>query len=348
MIHESNTLADWILKRAKEKKADPILVQKAIRALLLLEGLSESPLSFVFKGGTALMLLLGSTKRLSIDIDILISDSFDLDVMLQPIAISKGFLRVEPQHRDSQGDIQKVHYKFIFDNVLKPGSQDYILLDILLEENRYQQVIPVIIESPFVYSEGESLSVLVPDFNNMMGDKLTAFAPNTVGIPYFKKERSMGLEIIKQLYDLGTIFPHIDRVDVLGRVFSDFAETELGYRSMCCDIHLVLDDIFENCYSICTRGDYGKAKYEILQMGIKQADAYIFSERYHLEKAITHAARVAYISVLIKTSNPLVFFNPSTDMKDWIIDAPHQGLQKLKKTNPEAFYYWYKCLQMKK
>lgn len=95
MIHESSTSAGWILKIAKDKKADPILVQKAIRAFLLLEGLSESNLKFVFKGGTALMLLLGSTRRLSIDIDILVPKSGNLSDALQYIATSKGFLRFE-------------------------------------------------------------------------------------------------------------------------------------------------------------------------------------------------------------------------------------------------------------
>jgi hypothetical protein len=32
MIHESSTSSGWILKIAKDKKADPILAQKAIRA----------------------------------------------------------------------------------------------------------------------------------------------------------------------------------------------------------------------------------------------------------------------------------------------------------------------------
>jgi len=348
MIHELSTSAGWILKIAKDKKADPILVQKAVRALLLLEGLGESNLKFVFKGGTALMLLLRSTRRLSIDIDILVPESGNLGDALQNIATSKGFLRFEEQHRENQSDIQKAHFKFFFENALKPGSEDYILLDILFEKILYQQVIPVLIESPFVFPEGETRSVPVPDFNNIMGDKLTAFAPSTIGIPYFKKERSMGLEIIKQLYDVGNIFPHIDNTVVVGSVFNDFAKTELAYRALGNNIQIVLDDIFENCYSICTRGKSGNANFEVLQMGIKQADAYIFSESYHLEKAITHAARAAYMTALIQTGNPVAFFRLGIDMKDWIIDSPYQGLQKLKKTNPEAFYYWHQCLQLKK
>lgn len=348
MIHESSTSAEWILKIAKDKKADPILVQKAIRALFLLEGLSESNLKFVFKGGTALMLLLGSTRRLSIDIDVIIPESRNLGETLHHIATSKSFLRIEEQHRENQDDIKKTHFKFFFENALKHGSEDYILLDILFEKILYQQVIPVLIESPFVFQEGEARSVPAPDFNNIMGDKLTAFAPNTIGIPYFKKERSMGLEIIKQLYDVGNIFPHIDNSAIVGSVFNDFAKTEMAYRALDNNIQLVLDDIFENCYSICTRGKSGNANFKILQMGIKQADAYIFSESYHLEKAITHAARAAYMTALIQAGSPVMLFQSGTDMKDWTIDAPYQGLQKLKKTNPEAFYYWHQCLQLKK
>ncbi len=39
---------------------------------MLLEGLFKSGLPFIFKGGTALMLLMNSAKRLSIDIDIIL------------------------------------------------------------------------------------------------------------------------------------------------------------------------------------------------------------------------------------------------------------------------------------
>jgi predicted nucleotidyltransferase component of viral defense system len=49
------------------------LVEKTARALTLLEGLVESKLNFIFKGGTALMLMQqNNPKRLSIDIDIII------------------------------------------------------------------------------------------------------------------------------------------------------------------------------------------------------------------------------------------------------------------------------------
>ena len=73
MISKDSLHIDWITKVSSAKrKADKILVEKVIRALMLLEGLVKQNLDFVFKGGTALMLILDSPKRLSIDIDIII------------------------------------------------------------------------------------------------------------------------------------------------------------------------------------------------------------------------------------------------------------------------------------
>ncbi len=347
MIHPLSISKDWILSKAKENKTDPILVQKVIRALMLLEGLSESKIQFVFKGGTALMLLLGSTKRLSIDIDIIVPKKTEIDEQLEQIVKNKGFIRVEPQHRSAIGNIEKAHYKFYFENALKTDSEDYILLDVLFEAVLYQNTIETSIASKFLMQEEEPLKVWTPDFDNIMGDKMTAFAPNTIGIPYIKKEQPMGLEIIKQLYDVGNIFPNITRVDIVSRVFIDIAQIELSYRELRNELQLVFDDIFENCLSICLRSSFGNANFDILQKGIIQADSYIFSERYHLEKAITHAARTAFMAALIEFRQPIQFFQPSTDMSSWSIDAPFQALNKIKKTNPEAFFYWYQCLLLK-
>lgn len=54
MINKEESLtAEWIDKVSKaNRKADKILIEKVIRVLLLLEGLSNSGLSFIFKGGS--------------------------------------------------------------------------------------------------------------------------------------------------------------------------------------------------------------------------------------------------------------------------------------------------------
>src|SRR5690606_29129545 len=96
--------AQWIDRVSNENhKVDKILVEKAIRAFLLLEGLVNQKLPFVFKGGTALMLLMDSTKRLSIDIDIVLRQAPEnLEETLYSVAKEQGFVRVENQHRATQ------------------------------------------------------------------------------------------------------------------------------------------------------------------------------------------------------------------------------------------------------
>ncbi len=114
MINQQEISIDWINKVSKaNRKADKILVEKVIRALLLLEGLVKQKLPFVFKGGTALMLHLNSTKRLSIDIDIILPQAVhNLEEVLDNVAEEQGFVRKELQHRSTATKIKKEHYKF--------------------------------------------------------------------------------------------------------------------------------------------------------------------------------------------------------------------------------------------
>lgn len=71
ILPESRNL-EWIEKAAKDNNAsNPILVEKVIRAFSLLEALARSGCPFIFKGGSSLMLHFGSSRRLSIDVDII-------------------------------------------------------------------------------------------------------------------------------------------------------------------------------------------------------------------------------------------------------------------------------------
>ena len=70
---------------------------------------------------------------------------------------------------------------------------------------------------------------------------------------------------------------------------------------------------------------------------------FIFSESYDLDRAVTDAAKAAYLSTLLKhKANKLEKFQDAGQIKDWVIDqAFNSKLNKLKKSNPEAFFYWY-------
>lgn len=352
MIDNAKINSAWINQVSKQnRKADKILVEKVVRALLILEGIVLHKVPFVFKGGTALMLHLNSSKRLSIDIDIIVADDVEgLGDVLQKLAEEQGFNRLELQHRSADLQIKKEHYKFFYTPIHKSNrGEEYVLLDILFEEVGYANIIEIPIQSSFAPDDGKPLLVKVPCLEDMLGDKLTAFAPNTTGIPYFKKEDSMSMEIIKQLYDIGNLFDVASDLFIVRSTFMKFAATELTYRNTEGQTEYdVLEDIYQSSLCIVSRGFDGKGDFEQLQQGIRRITNYIFSESFHLEKAITLASKAAYVAMLIKhNANAIEKFEDPKLLKNWQIDEPmNTKLNKLKKSNPEAFFYWFKIHEL--
>jgi predicted nucleotidyltransferase component of viral defense system len=199
MINQKEITVEWLSEVSKKHRSvDKILTEKTIRALLLLEGLTKQNFDFVFKGGTALMLHFNSTKRLSLDIDIILPQEVEsFETILDNIAENQGFLRKELQQRTTQSKINKEHYKFFFKPLHKTNKdEEYVLLDVLYEKMNYKHLISIPIQSAFIPMIDKPLSVNIPSLNDILGDKLTAFAPNTTGVPYYKHGDSMILEIL--------------------------------------------------------------------------------------------------------------------------------------------------------
>ena len=144
MISTKTLDIDWINKvSAENRKADKILVEKVIHALFLLEGLVKNKIEFVFKGGTSLMLLLNSSKRLSIDIDIILpKEPKNIEELFGNIVKEQGFTKFELQERAVNSQITKAHYKFFYEPLHKTHSEEeYVLLDILYEKVKYKNLI---------------------------------------------------------------------------------------------------------------------------------------------------------------------------------------------------------------
>lgn len=80
MINPESRTTEWIesLRKQYPNIKDASLLEKAIRAFSLLESLKRSGCPFTFKGGTALMLHLNSSRRLSIDVDIVCKPGVDI------------------------------------------------------------------------------------------------------------------------------------------------------------------------------------------------------------------------------------------------------------------------------
>ena len=350
MIDVERLNQEWIETVSNaNRKADRIFVEKVIRAFLLLEGLSMANIPFVFKGGTSLMLLTNSSRRLSVDIDIIIPEPIDdLDKRLEAIASSQGFIRVVPQERNSSTLVPKKHYKFYYNPIHRTSQEEeYILLDVLFEQTPYANISPKAIESKFIPTSNPKVEVSVPSAEDLLGDKLTAFAPNTTGIPYYKNDDSISMEIVKQLYDIGCLFDISSNMAVIRGTFERIAQTEISYRSGAMNYNDVLEDIFQTSLCISSRGSIGSGNFEELKGGIKRVKRFIFSEPYHIENAIISASKAAYLATLISTNaEKIEKYSDPMQVRDWSITDPgYNKLNGLKRTNTEAFFYWYKAIE---
>ncbi|WP_367392366.1 nucleotidyl transferase AbiEii/AbiGii toxin family protein [Lewinella sp. LCG006] len=348
MIKKESLGGEWIKAVAGKRKSDPILVEKVIRALYLLELLQQSKLPFIFKGGTALMLLLSEPKRFSIDIDIVVSDKPDhVTHLFDQLIENSDFLEYKEDERKTNSKIEKAHYKFYYKPISNARAEsEYILLDILYEMSHYGDYVQdIVISSPFLISEGVDISVTVPVPEAILGDKLTAYAPKTTGIPYGVGKE---VEIIKQLFDVGHLFDMTEDLEIVASVFDRFAQTELAYRALKQTRNEVLEDILQTGTVICTRGQSGEGAFDELQRGIKNIRNFIFSESFYLEKAMVSAAKASYLTALIKASkNEIKRFTDPMEITDWSIEQPFETkLNKLKKSNPEAFFYWYHTVKL--
>lgn len=348
MIHPDSRTLGWILQVANENNVKDIaLAEKAIRAFSLLEALVRSGCPLLFKGGTAEMLHLNSAKRLSIDVDIICPPGTQIEDYLNAYSSEYGFGEVKLVERISRSDIPKKHAKYYYQvSYPEGGMHDKILLDVLFEENHYSEVVTLPIESPFLKTEGQPVMVKLPSCHDMLGDKLTAFAPHTTGIPFFKGDKDCSMEINKQLFDIASLFDIVNDLTITAKTFSKFAETELLYRNIdTLRLQDVLDDIFNTACCICLKGTDNPEEFKLLQNGMGKVRNFIHSIRnYNIDHAIVNASKAAYLSKLIENGvTELNHFTPDRlqEIANTTITAPlPTKFNKFKKSNIEAFFYW--------
>jgi hypothetical protein len=364
MIDKISLSAEWLNLKKTEYKKDPSLIESMIHALYLLEQLRQTELDFIFKGGTSLILLLDRPARFSVDIDIIVDPKIERELLENYLnkIIGDVFMKLELDERRSyNGKIPKAHYKFIYKSTLvnkNPEGQIVqnpereILLDILFSENPY----PVIKEKPitteWIKQVGAPLNVNVPCENSIAGDKLTAYAPNTIGVPYnVEKEK----EIIKQLFDISTLFDILSDINVFRRSFYTTAKCEISYKpERALTAEIVLQDIIDTGIIIAKRdtqqNDDAK-KFEELKNGINQFGHFVYSGSFRIEEAQLASAKAAYLAAhtLVKAEGELKKFDRTADIKTFLIENPEFNFlnKKLKfVAKGEALFYWNETIKL--
>lgn len=341
---------EWIngFKQQKHlKRINPPILEKMIHALSLLQQLKAHGLDFTFKGGTSLVLLLAKSRRFSVDIDIITTQSREeVEAILNKVVANSHFNKWELQDRRSYKEgVPKAHYEFDYESSLNQSAH-FVLLDILFEQTDYPRLLAAPIQSEWIESE-DVLEVAVPSIESILGDKLTAFAPNTVGILYGKDKEQ---EIIKQLFDIGCLFDEAENVEEIALSFEKIGAKEINYRELEIGLTDILDDIFTTSILIAKRTknteEPNKTRFTELTTGIRRFEGFLIAENFKIEDAILAAGKAAYLTKQLKNKDHSAIekFN-GQDISKLEITGELNFLNKLKKSRDKAaFFYWYKAL----
>jgi hypothetical protein len=329
-------------------RVDPGLLEKSIYAFDLVGRLAVEGLPFVFKGGTALLLMLDNFRRLSIDVDIACSlPQADVFRVVAEVVRKGPFLSVEPDLRDPARLPKRHHYAIRFPSIVDPRVPATLQLDVLEDDAHYPNLRSLPLQSRFV-QPSEDVRITVPTIEGLLADKLTAFAPKTIGVNYTAFKAS--IKIAKHAADIGELFANAHDGRGLVEAYQRIFAAENSYRKNAFTMSEALHDTIETAHllgSINVRGFRSTAESNVLLSGVAQVDTHMIGPRYTLDSAKIATARAAHLAALMHANAmpddlSALRFNGTVmaASKGELLDGRFASLNRLRQINPEVFHHW--------
>lgn len=352
MIKEKCYTLEWIKSIQSEFGGDTYVIEKAIYALTLLEYLAESDLDFVFKGGTSLLLHLDKINRLSVDIDIVCDEEKDkLEKVILEIGSTSPFYLPEDKksedERGSRGLPNRRHFRFFYHSVVTEKDEN-VILDIVEDKCDLSTVEKDINCSIITIESINSVKILT--IEALLGDKLTAFAPTTIGVHFeLDNGETQELQVIKQLFDVGELFNYISDIEKVKEAYIINYKAENGYSNNKFSIEDVLNDTKHQCLRILSsnlRGYTPDDTFEKLNKGIRSLRSHLSKDiHFRIDKEAKNTAAKAYLLAEYVAGNcnleNVDLKYSAENLKQIKTKLPYniKFLEKLKRINPEAYYY---------
>lgn len=349
---------EWLQQQATATGTQDVVLEKCIHALTLVAALSEQGLDFVFKGGTSLMLHLNPVRRLSIDVDIASLEPLErVTEVLGRICDGKPFKSWSHQDwRDGENPPTK-YFKLTYSSALRPGNEDSVQLDVLVTKSPHPVIEEKVVIADFVELERE-VKVRIPSVNCLLGDKLAAFAPKTIGVlyqPYSKKTgeptEPRPIRVMKQLFDVGELFAAATDLGAIASSYRQHFEEQNSYRGGKFTQEDALEDTLSAAYSLSQidfKPQIADENRAFFKAGVDALNTHLIRSKLSLYNAKTAAARAALLASHIRSGNTdksLAEMRsvPSdvNELNSLRIDGRWKKLHTLRKTNIEAFYLWH-------
>lgn len=248
------------------------------------------------------------------------------------------------------------HFKFFYNPILPDNPTPFVLLDVVEEQEVPHEVIKKLI-TPAILEIEREVSVTIPTIESLLADKLTAFAPKTIGIPFIPPggRDADTMQIIKQLFDVGELFDIAEDISAIRRVYHRVFEQENQYRGGGFTHVQTLDDTLDAAHHLSKHSLKGVAitpEAEKMTDGVRKVSEHLINYSFNLNVAKIAAAKAALLSRLVLSegkSDSLTYWRTlptTTEISTLTIDGPWDRLHQLRRTSLEAFYYWQQAAKL--
>lgn len=356
---------EWLREQAYTIKARDVRnLEKCVLALELVGRLKKAGLEFIFKGGTSLLLLTDQPRRLSIDVDILCLESQEkLEEVLDKV-LGGCFVSWEHQeHRDREAPPTR-HFRLIYKSTFDGASGQAIQLDVIVAESPYATVETRTVRTGFIELDDE-ISVLLPSPSSLLGDKIAAFAPSTIGFPYQPLVASTGepseqrpIKVVKHLFDISVLAGMSGNIAETEATYRAVHAEQVKYRALDCGLAEALADTQDAAFWVSRvdgRPPEETEKTAFFRKGIRALDSHLFSETFQIAQARNAAGIAALVASALKLGSTkldlsaFVASEPNPEDLRWAkLEAPWENLNRLKQTDPVAFACWIKAQELER
>ena len=317
------------------------MLEKTLHAFALLDALAAKGLDFIFKGGTSLLLRLPRIRRLSIDADILCGwPDAELDAVLAELGHISPFTRMAEDDRGSHRLPSRRHLKFFYAPLDSRNPAPFVLLDVVKEGNLYPKVGAVPLRTSFVEGDG---SLMVPTVEGLLGDKLTAFGPNTIGIPLNDR---YSMQFMKQVFDIGELFDAASDLSEVRTAYESIFAAENRYLGGRFTPEQAMTDAFSTAYCMTQVGLAGAptdGRCELLELGRRQLESHLVGSKFRREDMKTASSKAAFLTQALYSGLDLASLRYNADrlgfLRTFVFSDEFAAIRRLKAI-PEAMWYW--------
>lgn len=340
-VQQVNNLQGWNRKSDQYKN-----IEKAIMALTLLENLKASGIDFVFKGGTSLLLLLENLYRFSVDID-MVTDRLNSHEKKFDSICNGIFTHWDEQVRDSNENFHTKHFRFYYKPFTDNMAEGYVLLDVYEGESLYSQTQKVLLKSPLLKTDDTNVYITIPSVDCILADKLTAFAPHTIGIKLSAEpgKRPKRVEVLKQMFDVANLFDRCNDVQTIKDTYIKIAQEQIKTANLQCSYQETLKDSFDFAMTIGFDGKTHNEEFFVLSKGYNEFSKFVTDLSFDKWKAISCASKIAYLVSRMIKNKPIEKYRDDLDLtKVTIKNKDYKAFEAYLYSSPESYYYFSEAI----